>query len=200
MKHLLVLAFSAIITAAACAQIPPAPPGDPAHPDTVIEFGEPEPVTVETDRGVVAFSALIADTDRERARGLMFRESLADDEAMLFNYESVQPVSIWMRNTEISLDILYIAEDGTIRKIVMNAQPHSLRSMASDFPVLGVLEIRGGLAREMEIRPGHIVRHAVFNNVDLSEDEAEVPLDDTAAADPESQDAEGDNQDAEDGE
>ncbi|WP_421791670.1 DUF192 domain-containing protein [Hyphobacterium sp.] len=181
MKHVLILALSALMASAACAQIPPAPPGDPAHPDTVIEFGDPETVIIVTDDREIAFSALIADTDPERSRGLMFRESLADDEAMLFNYEEVQPVSIWMRNTEIPLDILYIADDGTIRKIVMNAQPHSLRSMASDFPVLGVLEIRGGLSREAEIRPGHIVRHATFGNLDLPEpDSDDMPIEDAA--------------------
>mgnify|MGYP003127822064 CR=1 FL=1 len=165
MKHALILAVLGLFSSAALAQLPPAPIGDPAHPDTVIEFGDPEPVIVETDDGEIRFSALIADTDERRQRGLMFRESLADDEAMLFDYEVVQPASIWMRNTPISLDIIFIAEDGHIAKIVANAQPYSLRSMASDFPILGVLEVRGGLTRDAGIEPGDMVRHAIFDNV-----------------------------------
>ncbi|MEE2524996.1 DUF192 domain-containing protein [Hyphobacterium sp. HN65] len=166
MKHIALLALFGFLASVAGAQLPPAPAGDPANPDTVIEFGEPEPVTVETDDGFVSFSALIADSDPERQRGLMFREALADDEAMLFDYETVQPASIWMRNTLISLDIIFIAEDGRIVKIVANAQPLTLRSNESDFPILGVLEVRGGLARDVGIRPGDIVRHRIFGNTE----------------------------------
>jgi hypothetical protein len=194
MKHALILALFGFLTSAAMAQLPPAPVGDPAHPDTVIDFGAPERVVIETETGEIAFSALIADTDEERQRGLMFRESLADDEAMLFDYEVVQPTSIWMRNTLISLDIIFIAEDGHIAKIVANAQPMSLRSMASDFPVLGVLEVRGGLTRDAGIAPGDMVRHEVFGNV-----EAEPEAEDGAEATEEAEGAEDTAEDTADG-
>jgi len=172
----LISAAFALFASAAFAQVPPAPVGDPAHPDTVIEFGAAEPVLIETDEGVVAISALIADSDVERQRGLMFRSELSDDEGMLFDYEEVQSVSMWMRNTEIPLDLLFISDSGEILKIISNAQPYSLRSLPSDFPVLGVLELRGSLARDAGIRPGHIVRHAVFDNVIGPEEDAE-PID-----------------------
>ncbi|GJL97555.1 MAG: hypothetical protein DHS20C06_13720 [Hyphobacterium sp.] len=168
----------ALFASAAFAQVPPAPAGDPAHPDTVIEFGAPEPVSIETDDGVFAISALIADSDPERQRGLMFRSTLADDEGMLFDYEEVQSVSMWMRNTEISLDLIFISDSGEIVKIIANAQPYSLRSLPSDFPVLGVLEVRGSLARDVGIRPGNIVRHAVFDNV-IGPEEAVDDMDET---------------------
>lgn len=176
MKHIALLALFGFLASAASAQLPPAPVGDPAHPDTVIEFGEPEAVIVEAADGPVTFAALIADSDPERQRGLMFRESLADDEAMLFDYEVVQPASIWMRNTLISLDIIFIAEDGRIVKIVANAQPMTLRSNASDFPILGVLEVRGGLTRDAGIRPGDIVRHRIFGNTETEADPVEDPV------------------------
>ncbi len=165
MRLFLISAAFALFASAAFAQVPPAPVGDPAHPDTVVDFGTAESVTIETDDGVVAISALIADSDRERQRGLMFRSDLADDEGMLFDYEEVQTVSMWMRNTEIALDLIFISDSGEILKIIANAQPYSLRSLPSDFPVLGVLEVRGSLARDVGIRPGDIVRHAIFDNV-----------------------------------
>jgi uncharacterized membrane protein (UPF0127 family) len=169
----------ALFASAAFAQLPPAPVGDPAHPDTVIDFGAPEPVSIETDDGVFVISAIIADSDTERQRGLMFRSDLTDDEGMLFDYEEVQSVSMWMRNTEIPLDLIFISDSGEILKIIANAQPYSLRSLPSDFPVLGVLEVRGNLARDVGIRPGNIVRHAVFDNV-IGPEEAAEDMDETA--------------------
>lgn len=139
-----------------------AQPGDPAHPDTVIDFGDPQPLTIVTDAGDIEMSVLFADTDPERARGLMFREELADDAGMLFDFETVRPVSMWMRNTLIPLDIIFLSEEGVIVKIIGNARPHSLRQLLSDFPVRAVLEVRGGLTAEREITPGDRVEHAMF--------------------------------------
>jgi len=189
MKRFLISAAFALFAPVAFAQLPPAPVGDPAHPETVIEFGEAETVIVATNDGDVVFEALIADSETERQRGLMFREELADNEGMLFDYEEVQTVSMWMRNTLISLDLIYISPEGNILKIIANAQPHSLRSLPSDFPVLGVLEVRGGLTRDAGIRPGDIVRHEMFDNLevaeieDVSEDVDETSPDVEAEAD-----------------
>lgn len=166
MLRTLLLPLALLLSAPVAAQLPDAPAGDPANPETVIDFGASQPLTIETDDGDLDFSVLIADEDDERARGLMFRESLADNEGMLFDYQSPQPIAMWMRNTEIPLDIIYIYADGEIAKIFANAQPYSLRSLPSEFPVLAALEVRGGLSREAGIRPGDIVRHAVFNNLD----------------------------------
>lgn len=177
MKRFLISAVFALFVPAAFAQLPPAPVGDPAHPETVIEFGAPETVIVETQDGDVVFEALIADSDTERQRGLMFRESLADNEGMLFDYQEVQTVSMWMRNTLIPLDLIYIAPDGEVLKIIVNARPHSLRSLPSDFPVLGVLEVRGGLTRDAGIRPGDIVRHAIFDNTEVAVSEEDSVTD-----------------------
>ncbi|WP_394694583.1 DUF192 domain-containing protein [Hyphobacterium sp.] len=179
MKRFLISAAFALFAPAAFAQLPPAPVGDPAHPETIIEFGAPQTVIVDTEAGEVVFEALIADSDTERQRGLMFRESLADNEGMLFDYQEVQTVSMWMRNTLIPLDLIYIAPDGEILKIIANARPHSLRSLPSDFPVLGVLEVRGGLTRDAGIQPGDTVRHAMFGNTEVavSEDDSDAEED-----------------------
>ena len=165
LKHVLT-AFVLLTSAPALAQLPDArleaQPGDPAHPDTVIDFGDPQPLTIVTDEGDIEMSVLFADTDPERARGLMFREELADDAGMLFDFETVRPVSMWMRNTLIPLDIIFLSEEGVIVKIIGNARPHSLRQLLSDFPVRAVLEVRGGLTAEREIMPGDRVEHAMF--------------------------------------
>lgn len=166
------LAF--VLFAAAHAQF------DPTAPDAVVEYGGPDPVIVETAEGPVEFIAEIAATDAARARGMMYRESMAPNEAMLFDFEVVQPVAIWMANTLIPLDIIFIRADGTIAKIVANAQPLSRRSMPSDFPVLAVLEIAGGRAHETGIAPGDLVRHALFGTESAGE-----PARDTADGAPE---------------
>lgn len=148
---------------------------DPAAPDAVVEYGGPDPVIVETSQGPVEFIAEIADTEASRTRGMMYRESMEPNAAMLFDFEVVRPVAIWMANTMIPLDIIFVREDGTIAKIVANAQPYSRRSMPSDFPVLAVLEIAGGRAAETGIAPGDLVRHALFGTDVTDEAQAETP-------------------------
>jgi len=187
LKHVLT-AFVLLTSAPALAQLPDArmeaQPGDPAHPDTVIDFGDPQPLTIVTDAGDIEMSVLFADTDPERARGLMFREELADDAGMLFDFETVRPVSMWMRNTLIPLDIIFLSEEGEIVKIIGNARPHSLRQLLSDFPVRAVLEVRGGLTAEREIMPGDRIEHAMFPMPETddapSEEAGDAPVDDEA--------------------
>lgn len=164
MTRFIALALSFVLSAGlAQAQISlDTPAGDPAARETVIEYGGPEPVVIETSQGPVTISALIADTEARRQRGLMWREEMAPDAGMLFDFEMVRPVSIWMRNTLIPLDILYIREDGTIAKIIAHAQPLSERQLLSGVPVLSVLEINAGRAAELGIEPGDLVRHPLF--------------------------------------
>jgi len=80
-------------------------------------------------------------------------------------------VSIWMANTPLSLDLIYIRADGTIAKIAVGAVPFSRRSISSEVPVLSVLEINGGRSVELGIDPGDTVRHALFANVAPAEEE-----------------------------
>ena len=162
------LAAILIFNACAVAQVadPAGPaPGDPTAPDAVVEYGGPEPVTIETAGGPVTLTVELAETPQARQRGLMHRESLAPDAGMLFDFEQERVVSIWMENTLIPLDIVYIRSDGTIAKIITGAQPMSRRQLYSDVPVLSVLEIGAGRAAELGIAPGDLVRHAWFGTV-----------------------------------
>jgi uncharacterized membrane protein (UPF0127 family) len=83
---------------------------------------------------------------------------------MLFDFYQEQPVSFWMKNTLIPLDMIFIAADGTIRHIHSNAVPLSTDPIPSQFPVRGVLEINGGSAKLLGIKPGDKVRHPIFGN------------------------------------
>ena len=173
MTHRYFTLFSALLASlwfSACAAAQTA--FDPTAPDAVVEYGGPDPLVIETDNGPVMFTVEVAATQDARTRGMMHRDSVAPDAGMLFDFETEQVISIWMRNTRIPLDILYIRADGTIAKIVANAVPYSLRPMYSDFPVISVLEIAGGRSAEAGIAPGDLVRHPLFGTAEAVEDEA----------------------------
>jgi uncharacterized protein len=104
----------------------------------------------------------VADTDPRRMRGLMFVEHLADDAGMLFIYPEPQPVAIWMKNTPLSLDILFVRADGRVHRIAENATPQSTDTIPSDGIVLAVIELKAGTAARMNIRPGAQVIHPAF--------------------------------------
>ena len=121
-----------------------------------------EPLEIVTRQGVRHFTVEIADTDQARERGLMFRKHLAGGEGMLFDFKTPQPVAFWMKNTLIPLDMLFIAPDGRVVSIARRATPMSETPIASGGEVLGVLEIRGGRAAEIGVRPGDRVRERIF--------------------------------------
>jgi uncharacterized membrane protein (UPF0127 family) len=128
--------------------------------------GAPEELVIETANGPRQFAVEIATTPAERARGLMFRERLAPDAGMLFLYAVDQPVSMWMKNTLIPLDMLFIARDGRILKIAERTVPLSTTVIASDGEVAAVLELNGGTADRVGLRPGDRVRYAAFDGPD----------------------------------
>lgn len=190
-----IAAFFAVPLLALSALAAPAfsQPSDPTAPDAVVEYSGPDPVTVQTQDGPVAFTVEVADNDPARTRGMMHRDEVGPDEGMLFDFQVERPVSIWMANVRFPLDIIYIRSDGTIAKIADNAQPFSERSIPSDFPVLGVLEIAGGRADELNIRPGDVVEHPMFGNAQApASGEAETDL-----ADPEAEDEPAEDEPAE---
>ena len=121
-----------------------------------------EELTIDTAAGPVRFNVEIADTEEERARGLMFRPSLADDHGMLFDFNPPEAVSFWMHNTMISLDIIFIGTDGRILNIADHATPYSDASIPSAGVARGVLEIGGGRAEALGIHPGDRVHHRIF--------------------------------------
>lgn len=108
---------------------------------------------VRSASGEHHFTVEIAATPEQQQQGLMFRRSLASDAGMIFPYAPPQRVAFWMRNTLIPLDIIYIRPDGTIARIV-NAKPLDETPLPSGEPVSLVLEIAGGRAAELGIKPG----------------------------------------------
>jgi len=121
-----------------------------------------EPVVVETAEGRFTFTAEIADTADLRQRGLMFRHQLPPDRAMLFDWGRVEPVAMWMRNTYVSLDMIFIAPDGRVVKVAEATEPLSDTTISSGEPVAAVLEVVAGTARRIGLRPGDRVHHPMF--------------------------------------
>ena len=105
------------------------------------------------------FNVEVADDPGERAEGLMFRQSMPKFSGMLFVYESAQPVAFWMRNTLIPLDMLFFDGTGKLEAIKVNATPHDETPIPGGDDIRYVLEINGGLSRELGIEPGAVIRH-----------------------------------------
>ncbi len=113
----------------------------------------------------IKFDIELALDDLHRSHGLMFRKKLGPYEGMLFDFFQEMPVSFWMKNTLIPLDMLFIAADGTIKHIHANAVPMTTDPIPSQYPVRAVLEINGGSAALLGIKPGDKVKHPIFGNV-----------------------------------
>jgi len=142
-----------LVFAAACAR------GQEAE----IQFKRSSLVVV-TGAREIKFEVDLATNDAERARGLMYRKQLGAYEGMLFDFYQEMPVSFWMKNTLIPLDMVFIAADGTVRHVHANAVPLSTDTVPSRFPVRAVLEINGGSAALLGIKPGDKVKHPIFGN------------------------------------
>lgn len=104
----------------------------------------------------------VANEPREKQVGLMFRTHLPDEKGMLFPYKSPQEVTMWMRNTYIPLDMVFIRADGVVHRIEKRAEPMSERIIASEGPVTAVLELAGGAADRFGLKAGDRVRHPHF--------------------------------------
>ena len=126
---------------------------------------EVTPLSIVTNDGVHEFSVEIADDMEEIAFGLMERDSMDDDKGMLFDFNQPREPSMYMKNTLISLDMFFIAEDGYVEMIARNTVPGSLRTISPGIPVRAVLELNAGLAAELGIQPGDTVQHPLFGNV-----------------------------------
>jgi len=122
-----------------------------------------EPLEIVTRSGVQFFSVEMATTEEEKTTGLMYRKELADGKGMLFDFSPEQQVSMWMKNTYISLDMIFIRADGRILRIAENTEPQSTAIISSGGPARGVLEVIAGTAKKYGIRPGDRVGHPLFN-------------------------------------
>ena len=127
-----------------------------------LNFGPKEELVIKSKDKTHSFEIEVADTDALQARGMMYRSEVGADEGMLFEFKSPKVATIWMKNTGIFLDIVFVRPNGKILKIEHNAKPYTLRLSSSEAPVAAVFELRGGRARELGIRPGDVVKHSFF--------------------------------------
>jgi uncharacterized protein len=122
-----------------------------------------EPLAIVSKEGArQVFQVEVARNDADRAQGLMYRRSMAADRGMLFDFGRVEPVAMWMQNTYLPLDMLFIRPDGSIARIAANTEPLSTRTISSGEPVLAVLELNAGTAARLGVKPGHRVEHSLF--------------------------------------
>lgn len=115
---------------------------------------DPVPLTVQAGGSTYRFEVEIADDPAERSQGLMYREQLAANAGMLFLYPDERPRTFWMKNTPLSLDIIFIAADGRVVSIAAEAKPFDETPLGSQVPAQAALEIQGGLAAQLGIAPG----------------------------------------------
>lgn len=125
---------------------------------------EQQTLEIASKTGVHVFAVELAVTDQERERGLMFRRSVPEGQGMLFDFKHDQDVSFWMKNTYVSLDMIFIRGDGRILRIAENAEPESERLIPSGGPVRAVLEVVAGTAKKYGIEPGDRVASPILRH------------------------------------
>ena len=149
-------ACSAGESATASAQSPAqAPQAAVVHPVSGLKVID---LVVERGGTRIPFKVELADTPEAQARGLMFRDALGDLEGMIFPSDTPEVRSFWMKNTPLSLDIIFIGADGRIINIAANTEPYSLASVTSKGAAGAVLELRAGRAKALGIVPGDRVK------------------------------------------
>ena len=121
-------------------------------------------LTIITATGPHRFKVELAETPEQMTQGLMFRTNLAPDAGMMFDYKQPIVATMWMRNTLIPLDMLFVDAQGRIVNIHERAVPQSLDVIAAAAPVRAVIELNGGTAARLEIRPGDRVIYPIFGN------------------------------------
>jgi hypothetical protein len=131
--------------------------GEAAHAASI------QPLEIVTKTGVHVFSVEMATTEEEKTTGLMYRKELPEGKGMLFDFTPEQEVSMWMKNTYISLDMIFIRADGRILRIAENTEPMSTRIIPSRGLAKGVLEVIAGTAQKYGIAPGDRVGHPLFS-------------------------------------
>ena len=130
----------------------------------VVDFGAPKSLRIVTEDATHEFSVEEAKTLDQQARGMMFRETMDADSGMIFEFEEPKIATIWMKNTSIPLDILFVRSNGKILKIEHSHQPYTLRSASSEAVIAAVVELKGGESKRRGIRPGDKIQHPFFEN------------------------------------
>ena len=129
---------------------------------TEIEFKNSY-VTIQTKDSEYIFNVEIAKTAEERSKGLMYRENLKQKEGMLFLYPKNQVIKMWMKNTLIPLDMIFINNKGKIIEIFKMTIPNDLTPIGPEVTLKGVLEINGGLTSYLNINKGDFIIHPSLN-------------------------------------
>lgn len=160
-------ALAAALASTLALALPPGPALAPMASAWAAD-GAPQPqipveaLEIATARGVITFEVEVARTDEQRTIGLMFRKQVPERSGMLFDFKVDQPVYMWMKNTLIPLDMLFIRADGSIARVAAMTTPLSTETISSGEPVRAVLEIAGGAAKKLGIKPGDRVAHPLF--------------------------------------
>ncbi|MFT5510845.1 MAG: uncharacterized membrane protein (UPF0127 family) [Hyphomicrobiaceae bacterium] len=121
-----------------------------------------DPLTAVTASGRHDFIVEITETDADKAMGLMFRQTMPRRSGMLFAYDKPFEITMWMRNTYISLDMIFILKDGRVHRIAKGTEPFSERVVASQGDVSAVLEVAAGVADEIGLKAGDKIEHSFF--------------------------------------
>lgn len=148
------LAITACSPQAAADTVPPVPELAGVHAESGLEIIG---LSIEGDTETHNFRVEVAASPQEQARGLMFRTEMGANEGMIFPRETARQASFWMKNTVISLDIIFIGADRRILNIAANTTPYSLDSVPSAGPALAILELNAGRAAELGIEAGALV-------------------------------------------
>ena len=134
-----------------------------ANADTNKTTFQKSSLTIQTKDSEYIFNIEIAVTEKERSRGLMYRKELKQTEGMLFLYPEKQIIKMWMKNTLIPLDMIFINNNGKIIDIFKMTIPKDLTPIGPDVKLKGVLEINGGLTSYLNINKGDFIIHPTLN-------------------------------------
>lgn len=121
------------------------------------------PLAIKTAKGLHKFNVELAISDQQQSQGLMYRRSMAISAGMLFDYRIPQRIRMWMKNTYIPLDMIFIDEHGSVINIAERTIPLSEAVISSKGRARAVLEVNGGTASRLGLKPGDTVLHAIFN-------------------------------------
>lgn len=140
------------------------------------------PLYIYAEGRCFRFQVEIADSARTREQGLMFRKFLAADAGMLFVFPADHNWTMWMSNTLIPLDILFINADGVIEKIHHSASPHTETHYRPDKPVRFALEVNGGTARKLNLKEGERLYHELIPHPMPSQCQTAITINQVAVA------------------
>ncbi|MBU2532363.1 MAG: DUF192 domain-containing protein [Alphaproteobacteria bacterium] len=121
-----------------------------------------DPLAVVTEQGRYEFIVEVTKTEADRAMGLMFRQTLGRRAGMLFYYDRSFEITMWMKNTYIPLDMIFVKDDGTVHRIAKGTEPFSEAVISSRGNVSAVLEVAAGVAEEIGLKPGDRIEHRYF--------------------------------------